>query len=136
MWQAERERAKSAEFSGQYHIFASDIDPALVELAKESAHRAGVLDDITFSQGDARTITPPAPKGVLVTNPPYGERILERREAETLYQRFGNTMRNFADWQLFILSAHADFEQSFGKKADKKRKLYHGMMKCNLFMYR
>ena len=136
MWDAARDAAREREFHGTYTIVASDIDPALIGLAQESAHRAGVLEDIEFSVADARGFWTSAPKGVVVTNPPYGERVLEKREAEAIYQEFGGAMRKLSGFQACILSAHADFEQSYGRKADKKRKLYNGMMKCNLFMYK
>lgn len=136
LWDETRTAARAKEFHGDYTILASDIDPALINLAKENANRAGVLDDIHFSVADARTFQPEAPKGVIVTNPPYGERVLEKQEAAVIYQEFGQTLAPLQNWQLYLLSAHADFEQHFGQPATKKRKLYNGMMKCNLFMYR
>jgi len=136
LWDEIRAAARAKEFHGDYTILATDIDSALIDLARENAHRAGVLEDIRFSVADARSFQPEAPKGVIVTNPPYGERVLEKREAEVIYQEFGQAVKQLQNWQLYILSAHADFEQSFGRQAGKKRKLYNGMMKCNLFMYR
>ena len=136
LWDEAKAAARAKEFHGDYIIQASDIDSALIELAKENARRAGVLGDICFSVADARAFQAGDQKGVVVTNPPYGERVLEKREAEVIYQEFGQAVKPLRHWQLYILSAHADFEQSFGRQADKKRKLYNGMMKCNLFMYR
>ncbi|MCL2368244.1 MAG: class I SAM-dependent RNA methyltransferase [Oscillospiraceae bacterium] len=136
LWTGEREAAKAREFHGDYTILASDIDPEVIAFARESAKRAGVEADIRFEIADARAFRPTAPKGVLVTNPPYGERVLERQEAEVIYREFGQTLRGLSGWQAYILSAHADFEVAFGRRADKKRKLYNGMIRCNLFMYR
>jgi len=136
LWGEVKEAARAGEFHGEYAIFASDIDPACIALARENAKRAGVEADIRFEVADARKFQATAPKGVLVTNPPYGERVLEREEAEAIYRDFGKAVRNLPGWQLYILSAHADFEVSFGRQADKKRKIYNGMIKCNLFMYR
>ena len=75
-------------------------------------------------------------RGVLVTNPPYGERIMEKQEAEALYTGFGKALKQCAGWELYLLSSHTEFERCFGVKADKKRKLYNGMIKCDLFMFR
>jgi len=136
LWTETREAARAKEFHGDYTILASDIDPACMVLAEENAKRAGVAEDIRFAVADARQFQATAPKGVLVTNPPYGERVLEKTEAEAICRDFGKAVRGLAGWQMYILSAHADFEQAFGRQADKKRKLYNGMMKCNLFMYR
>ena len=70
-----------------------------------------------------------------VTNPPYGERLLDRRGAEVLYRDFGAALSRTSGWQLFCISSHPEFEHFFGRRADKRRKLYNGMIKCELFMY-
>ena len=95
------------------------------------------MDDIVkFEVADARTFHWGGMYGRIVTNPPYGERIMERREAEELYRSFGKAWAKFpGTWKLYLLSSHTEFERTFGKKADKKRKLYNGMLKCDLFMY-
>ena len=104
-------------------------------MAKANAERAGVAELIRFKTADARSFSRETERGVLVTNPPYGERIGEKEEAEELYRAFGAAYRNSANWQLYLLSSHTEFERCFGKEADKKRKLYNGMIKCDLFMY-
>ena len=77
-----------------------------------------------------------APYGRVVTNPPYGERILEKREAEELYRAFGRAVCTLPEgWRVSVLSSHTEFERTFGRTADKKRKLYNGMLKCDLFQY-
>lgn len=136
LWEAEREAARAREFSGDYHIFASDIDPAAVEIARKNARRAGVEDLITFSVSDACAFSRETERGVIVTNPPYGERLLEKQEAEQLYREFGAAWRNTEHWSLYLLSSHTEFEQAFGRPADKKRKLYNGMIRCDLFQYK
>ena len=76
------------------------------------------------------------PAGRVVTNPPYGERLLEKEEAERLYRTFGKAARALPKgWEVDVLSSHTEFERAFGRPADKKRKLYNGMIKCDLFMY-
>ena len=131
-----RSTAAAAEFSGEYHIFASDIDPAAIELAEASAKLAGVDGDIAFEVSDARTFSRATERGIIASNPPYGERLLEKREAGEIYADFGRAMRGLSGWSAYILSSHTDFERMYGREADKKRKLYNGMIKCDLFIYR
>jgi putative N6-adenine-specific DNA methylase len=135
LWDEAREEARAREFSGDYRIFASDIDPKAIELARENARRAGVDDVIRFEVADAARFARRTENGIIVTNPPYGERILEKREAEALYAAFGAAWRASEHWKLYLLSSHTEFERAFGRPADKKRKLYNGMIKCDLFMY-
>ena len=135
LWDRERERARSLEFNGSYNILGSDIDGHALELARENARRAGVADIIRFEKADARSFDRQTQRGVIVTNPPYGQRIMEQKEAEELYRDFGRAYAKSSNWQLYLLSAHTEFERCFGRPADKKRKLYNGMIKCDLFMY-
>ena len=135
LWDRERERARSLEFNGSYNILGSDIDGHALELARENARRAGVADIIRFEKADARSFDRQTQRGVIVTNPPYGQRIMEQKEAEDLYRDFGRAYAKSSNWQLYLLSAHTEFERCFGRPADKKRKLYNGMIKCDLFMY-
>ena len=135
IWDAVREEALAREFHGDYRIFASDIDPRAIEIAKENAIRAGVDDVIQFEVADAMHFARKTDNGIIVTNPPYGERIMEKQEAEALYAGFGTAWRFMENWKLYLLSSHTEFERTFGQQADKKRKLYNGMIKCDLFMY-
>ena len=135
LWDRERERARSLEFNGSYNILGSDIDGHALELARENARRAGVADIIRFEKADARSFDRQTQRGVIVTNPPYGQRIMEQKEAEELYRDFGRAYAKSSNWQLYLLSAHTEFERCFGRPADKKRKLYNGMIKCDLFIY-
>ncbi len=136
LWLEEADRAMDLEYDGEYDIEGSDIDPKAVELARDNAVKAGVEDLCRFRVADATKFTPPEPRGRVVTNPPYGERILEKREAEDLYAAFGRAWRAVPEgWSLSLLSSHTEFERTFGRKADKKRKLYNGRLKCDLFQY-
>lgn len=135
VWKDVREEARSKEFNGSYTIIGSDIDPHAVAIARENAERAGVADIIRFEVADATAFDRETERGVIVTNPPYGERIMEKEQAERLYRGFGNAYQESENWQLYLLSSHTEFERTFGKTADKKRKLYNGMIKCDLFMY-
>ncbi|MBQ1575480.1 MAG: methyltransferase, partial [Oscillospiraceae bacterium] len=135
VWDEAREEARSKEFHGEYHIVGSDIDAHSVKLARENAARAGVGDIVRFEVADATKFARTTERGVIVTNPPYGERIGEKEEAEELYRAFGAAWRRSENWKLYLLSSHTEFERCFGMEADRKRKLYNGMIKCDLFMY-
>ena len=135
IWADEREAARAREYRGEYRIVGSDIDPKALEIARENARRAGVDDVIRFERADAKQFDRQTERGVIVTNPPYGERIMEKQEAETLYRGFGQALGHCDNWSLYLLSSHTEFERCFGRQADKKRKLYNGMIKCELFMY-
>ena len=134
VWRDAAAELRAREYNGEYRIFASDIDPKAVALSRENARRAGVEGDITFSVSDARALRVPAEKGVIVCNPPYGERMLEREEARALYRAFG-AASEAEGWKRFVICSDPEFERFFGKTADKKRKLYNGMIQCNLYMY-
>ena len=135
VWEQEREAARAREYNGEYRIVGSDIDPKALEIARENAVRAGVDDVVHFEQADAMAFDRRTERGVIVTNPPYGERIMEKQEAEALYRGFGQALGRCENWSLYLLSSHTEFERCFGRQADKKRKLYNGMIKCELFMY-
>ena len=137
LWRQARAEALVAEYTGDYHITASDIDPRAVQIAQENAVRAGVEHLIDFRVADAAAFSKKTERGVIVTNPPYGERLLDVQQAEELYRRFGAALSKPGNegWSLYLLSSDADFEHCFGKPADKKRKLYNGMIKCDLYMY-
>ena len=135
IWAQARDAARDREFHGNYNIVGSDIDPKAIAIARENAERAGVADVIRFEVADAAAFDCRTERGVIVTNPPYGERIMEKEQAEQLYRSFGEAYRKTANWQLYLLSSHTEFERCFGRTADKKRKLYNGMIKCDLFMY-
>lgn len=135
LWKEEKELASSKEFNGKYRILGRDIDPQAIAMAKENARRAGVLDVVRFEVADARSFDLETERGVIVTNPPYGQRLMEQQQAQELYRDFGKAWASTQNWQLYLLSSHTEFERCFGRNADKKRKLYNGMIKCDLFMY-
>ena len=136
LWMDAADEAQDKEFHGNYDIWGGDIDPAAVELAGHNAALAGVEDCIRFEVADAAAFHRDSEYGQLVTNPPYGERLLEKSEAEEVYRRFGAAVRTLPPkWRVLVLSSHTEFERCFGRTADKKRKLYNGMLKCDLFQY-
>ena len=135
-WLSAAGEAMDKEFDGAYEIWGGDIDPEAVALARHNAQLAAVDDVVRFDVDDATRFHWGGLYGRVVTNPPYGERVMERKEAEELYRAFGRAWDKLPEgWKLYLLSSHTEFERTFGKRADKKRKLYNGMLKCDLFMY-
>ena len=136
VWMDAADEAMDKEFHGKYEIWGGDIDPDAVALAQHNAELAEVDDIVKFEVDDATRFHWGGLYGRIVTNPPYGERLLEREEAGELYKAFGKAMDKLPDtWRVYVLSSHPDFERCYGRFADKKRKLYNGMLKCDLFMY-
>ena len=135
-WMEAADEAMDHEYHGTYEIWGGDIDPAAVELSRRNAELAEVDDIVKFEVADAARFHWGGLRGRVVTNPPYGERLMEKREAEELYRAFGRAWSKLPDgWQLYLLSSHTEFERTFGRTADKKRKLYNGMIKCDLFCF-
>ncbi len=135
LWQNARSEAMDKEFKGNYHILGSDNDPKCVSLSMANARKAGVADCIQFRDGDATKLDLPASEGVIICNPPYGQRMGEQKDAQRLYSAMGRHWK-FADgWKKFVITSEPEFEHYFGRPADKKRKLYNGMIKCDYYMY-
>jgi len=136
IWKEERARAMAEiRHDATFEVWGSDIDPTVLETAKQSADRAGVGDRIRFFEKDAVTIQKPDRRGTILCNPPYGERLMTRREVEVLYRAMGRTFASFDPWQIYVLTSAEDFERLYGRRADKIRKLYNGMIPCRLYQY-
>ena len=132
----EKERAYSAiKYNSDFEAFGSDIDESVLEIAKGNAERAGVDDRIKFFKADARKIEKLDRRGTIVCNPPYGERLMTPREAEQLYRDMGKAFSKLSPWQIYILTSAENFQNLYGKRADKVRKLYNGMIPCSLYQY-
>ena len=135
LWGKVRTEAKDREFHGNYRILGSDNDPKCVSLAMANARKAGLGDLIDFRDGDATKLSLPCDEGILICNPPYGQRMMEQQSAQRLYAALGRHLK-FADgWKKYVITSEPEFEHYFGKRADKKRKLYNGMIKCDYYMY-
>ncbi len=135
-WLDAAAEAMDREYHGAYDILGSDIDPAAVELARQNARLAEVEDLVSFAVADARRFAGDRPQGRVVTNPPYGQRLMEQQEAEALYRDFGKAFARLGPgWELYLLSSHTEFERAFGRPAPKRRKLYNGPLQCTLFQY-
>ena len=135
IWDDLRREAKEKEFNGNYHILGSDNDPRCVSLSIANARKAGVADYIRFRDADATKMSLPTDTGILVTNPPYGQRMLEQQSAQRLYAALGRHLKYANGWKKYIITSEPEFEHYFGRRADKKRKLYNGMIQCNYYMY-
>lgn len=131
-----REEARSLiDNSIETRIYASDIDKEAVMLARENARKAGVDKFISFSVCDASKVEIFSEKGVIVCNPPYGERLMDKAGCELLYRKIGSHFQAYPNAGKYILTSHEGFEKHYAKPADKKRKLYNGMLKCYLYQY-
>ena len=135
LWADARQEARNKEFHGNYRILGSDNDPKCVSLSMANARKAGVGDVITFRDGDATKLDLPAQSGMLICNPPYGQRMLEQQSAQRLYGALGRHLKYADGWKKYIITSEPEFEHYFGKRCDKKRKLYNGMIKCDYYMY-
>ena len=135
IWQAARAEAISQINMQPIEVFGYDIDPSAVALTLENAKLAGVGGVVKAAVQDIRKFAPSQPHGTVVTNPPYGERMLDITAAEELYGVMGSVFLKLEGWRFYIISPSERFETIFGKKADKRRKLYNGMIKCEFFQY-
>lgn len=136
IWQEERSRAtESVIRDSDFMAYGSDIDMKSLEIAKENARRAGVSMKIDLSRKDLKDFARKSEKGTVICNPPYGERMLDIKSAEDIYSTMGKLFTPDRGWAYYIISPDENFERCFGRKADKRRKLYNGMIKCQLYMY-
>ena len=133
--QARKEAYQAIDYDVMPEIYGSDIDPAAIELAKANAELAGVDDCITFEVKPSQEIVLPGKYGVLISNPPYGERIGELKEVENMYRALGATMQTDPTWSTYIITSMEYFESLFGRKADRKRKLFNGRIKTDYYQY-
>lgn len=136
LWETERRQALACvDRQAQFRAYGADIDPQAVALSLENARKAGVSPRLKIEQRDVRDFETVSEKSTIICNPPYGERLLEVKEAEELYRVMGQVFKKGGDRSMYIISPHEQFEQIFGSPADRRRKLYNGMIKCQLFMY-
>ena len=112
-----------------------DIDGDIVKAARANAESAGVADLIHFQQRPLSALSHPKKYGFLITNPPYGERIEEKENLPALYKEIGERFRALDDWSAYIITAYEDAEKYIGRKADKNRKIYNGMMKTYFYQF-
>lgn len=117
------------------HISGFDINKDAIKLAQKHAERAGVKDKIHLQVGDMRDVSSRFSHGVIVTNPPYGERLMDEAELKVLYRDFGAMTRKLDEWCVYAITSYRAFEKYFGARADKVRKLYNSELECNFYQY-
>ncbi len=138
LWQNAREEARCAKREWNGEIYGFDIDPECIKISKENAKRAGVSDIVKFSVADVKSFKSPVKdaRGTIVTNPPYGERMGEKAEVEKLYTAMGKAFASeVPNWQIYVINSNEMFPKCFGRRADKARKLYNGMLPCTFYQY-
>ncbi len=135
-WRLVREEAEDmVDTSVKMDIQAFDIDGEIVKAARDNARRAGVQEHIHFQQRAVSALSHPKKYGFLITNPPYGERLGAEEGIENLYREFGKRFASLDDWSAYVITACEDTERYIGRKADKKRKIYNGMMKTCYYQF-
>ncbi|HBI92984.1 MAG TPA: RNA methyltransferase, partial [Terrisporobacter glycolicus] len=134
-WDVRREAYAKVDEDIEFKIYGYDIDEEALEIARENAEIAGVADYIEFNYGDATEFTSNEEYGFIVTNPPYGERLEDADTVKMLYKQLGYTFRKLKNWSYYLITSYEDFENEFGEEASRRRKLYNGMLKSNLYQY-
>ena len=134
--QSVRDEADSkANYDVALDIMGCDIDSRMVEIAKANAREAGLEDVVKFKQMRLQDLKTDKINGVIISNPPYGERLLDDKAVDILYNEMGQTFAPLKTWSKFILTSDEQFESKYGMKADKKRKLYNGTLRVDLYQY-
>ncbi len=136
IWNDARDEAiANIKEDSSFEVYASDIDPSAVELTKANIKRAGVSSNIKAFVKDALTIETGGRRGTIVCNPPYGERLFSIEETENLYRNMGKHFKTLDKWQIYIITNNENFSSLYGRRADKIRKLYNGMIPCYFYQY-
>lgn len=131
-----RDEAESeANYDIELDISGFDIDGRMVEIAKKNAEEVGLADVIKLKQMRLQDLKTDKINGVIISNPPYGERLLDDKAIDILYNEMGQTFAPLKTWSKFILTSDEAFETKYGSQADKKRKLYNGTLKVDLYQY-
>jgi putative N6-adenine-specific DNA methylase len=136
LWDQAREEAQDVlKRSPNFRVLGSDIDPKALKQARLNADLAGVSDYTAFQRLPVQEVRTRRRYGVIVTNPPYGSRLLDHDQVSELTKDMGEVFRALPDWSYFILSGYEDFEKDFGQRATKNRKLYNSMIKTYFYQY-
>lgn len=136
LWEEIREEAEDEVDTGiETDIQGYDIDDASVRVARENARRAGVENMIHFQRRAVCDLHHPKKYGFLITNPPYGERMEDKEALPELYTQLGNAFRGLDSWSAYVITAYEDAERYIGRKADKKRKIYNGMIRTYYYQF-
>jgi len=132
---ARKEALEAVRAETEFSAYGSDISEEALKITKDNARRAAVTSLITTKPADISEFTVPSERSIVVCNPPYGERMLDREQAKELYKKMGKVFLPSDKVSYYIITSSEDFESAFGRRADKRRKLYNGMVKCQLYMY-
>jgi len=119
----------------QVDIQGYDVDPSVIKIARRNAREAGVDHLIHFQQRDVRDLNHPKKYGFIITNPPYGERLEDKADLPALYKAFGDSYKRLDSWSAYMITSYEDTEKYFGRKSDKNRKIYNGMLKTYFYQY-
>ena len=118
-----------------FKLIGYDIDTSVLKLARQNARNAGVADYVDFHARDFHEFSSNRKYGVVITNPPYGIRMLERSQAEEIIKNMGKVFSNMPDWSVYILSALNGVEMLYGKKATRRRKLFNGNIQTGYYQF-
>lgn len=136
IWDEVRMEAEDlANYDQPLDITGTDIDHRMVKIAGENAFEAGLGELVTFKQMQVRDFTTMKENGVIVGNPPYGERLGDKPSVQKMYQEMGQAFEPLETWSIYMLTADEEFEEHYGKKATKKRKLFNGFIKTDYYQY-
>lgn len=136
VWEKTRMEAEDlANYDQPLEILGTDIDHRMIEVSKENAMEAGLGDLVKFKQMQVRDFTSELEYGIIVGNPPYGERLGERKDVESMYQEMGKAFEKLDTWSVYMMTSHENFEQVYGKQATKKRKLFNGFIRTDFYQY-
>jgi putative N6-adenine-specific DNA methylase len=135
-WTIARQDAFNAiDNNAKLQIMGCDIDKRSILRARDNAANLGLSDDITFFMKDMRDVDLNDEYGVIITNPPYGERVGDKEEITKLYVDFGEKFRKLKTWSIYVITSDKSFEKKYGMKADRKRKLYNGRIEVDYYQY-
>ena len=136
VWEKARQEVEDlANYDQDLDIAGYDIDHRMIQIAKDNAFEAGLGELIDFKQMQVRDFTTRKEYGVIVGNPPYGERLGDKPAVEHMYREMGDAFRPLDTWSVYMLTSHEGFEEHYGKKATKKRKLFNGFIKTDYYQY-
>lgn len=136
IWQRVRQEAEAAiDWERPLEIMGTDVDGEILKAARQNAKRAGVFDDIHLQQMPVSEVRSSKRYGVMITNPPYGERLSDRQGVVQLYKELAATIEPLNTWSFYILTAFPEFERVFGRVADRRRKLYSGDLLCQYYQF-
>lgn len=133
--QVRDEAEEKANYDIELDISGFDIDGRMIDIAKKNAEEAGLADVIKLKQMRLQDLKTDKINGVIVSNPPYGERLLDDKAVDILYNEMGQTFAPLKTWSKFILTSDEQFERKYGSQADKKRKLYNGTLRVDLYQF-